>query len=572
MRVVGVERLEGPRRAYDLTVKNTHAYFVGPGVLAHNCGLTYENRKLVRAVTRGDGQIGQDITRNVLLMHGVVKMLPPMLGADPTPATVMIRGEIICKKSDFALHFKGESNPRNTASGTSKRESDNSKCAHLTVICYDIMPNLQPMASKMTELECLTRAGFLTPQWISCSFSQDVEYVYQEYLATKRAALDYDIDGLVVTLNDTAQREALGLSPDNRPKGAVAYKFPHETAVTTLRNIRWQVGNSGRITPVAEFDSVNLAGANVVQASLHNISNIRDLTNGLGFHTGDHIKVSRRNDVIPYLEELLATFPGERLLETPTECPSCKATLQRDGEYLVCRNPDCEAQATGAIKRWTEKLGVLHVGDSLIEAWLEAGLIADMADLYTMDPDDAAAVEIGGRVAGGSATKAITNLKAKMTLPLHVFVGSLGIPLIGRSMAKMIVDAGFNSLSKMLKAKVADIAGIPGVGDTKARAFVTGFQNRVGIVAKLLANGILIQDVTGALVGKSFCMTGFRDQALSDALEQQGGTMKGGVSRGLTYLIMQDTSSASGKAQKARQYGTQCISIDDAWALVGGKP
>ena len=258
--------------------------------------------------------------------------------------------------------------------------------------------------------------------------------------------------------------------------------------------------------------------------------------------------------------------------EIPTMCPSCRAPLSRDGEYLVCRNPDCEAQATGAIKRWVEKIGVLHVGDSLIEAWLEAGFIADPADLYTMDPDDAAGVEIGGRVAGGSATKAITNLKAKMTLPLHVFVGSLGIPLIGRSMAKAIVDGGFNSLSKMLKAKVPDIAGILGVGDTKARSFVTGFQQRVGLVAKLLANGILIQDVTGALVGKSFCMTGFRDGALSDALEQQGGTMKSGVSRGLTYLICLDSSSNSGKMQKARSYGTICISQEDAWNLAGGKP
>jgi len=268
----------------------------------------------------------------------------------------------------------------------------------------------------------------------------------------------------------------------------------------------------------------------------------------------------------------------------PTHCPSCTAPLSRDGEYLRCTNEDCPAQTTGAIKRYVSKVGVLHVGDALIEALVESNLVTDCADLYTLDPDEVALLEIGGRRVGGTADKAINNLNAKKTLPLHVLVGSLGIPLIGRSMAKIIVDAGYNTLSLMFKARVnhplmankngtwvtlPPLASIPSVGDTKAISFVEGFASRAGLIAKLLANGITVQDVSGPLVGKTFCMTGFRDQALAEAIEKAGGTMKGSVSKGLTYLISQDPNSTSGKAQTARQYGVKVIGIDEAQKLAG---
>lgn len=286
----------------------------------------------------------------------------------------------------------------------------------------------------------------------------------------------------------------------------------------------------------------------------------------------------------------------------PTHCPSCNAPTQRDGEYLVCRNEDCGAQAAGSLKRWVKKIGVLHVGETLIEAMAEAfphiltetefesrfgikqtalaqatkdqieaiqAAVMDIADLYCVDVDAVAALEIGGRRVGGTADKAINNLKAKMTLPLHILVGSVGIPLVGRDGAKTIVDAGFNTLSKMLKARIPEIAAIPGIGDTKARSFVEGFANKAGLLSKLLAVGVQVQSVSGPLVGMSFCMTGFRDAALSDAIELAGGTMKSSVSKGLTYLIAQDPSSTSGKAQTARKYGTKVIGIDEARKMAG---
>ena len=264
-------------------------------------------------------------------------------------------------------------------------------------------------------------------------------------------------------------------------------------------------------------------------------------------------------------------LPVRDYFEIPTVCPECGTALTRDGEYLVCRGDECPAQIAGMIKRWVKKIGVLHCGDSLIEAWIAAGQGEDVADLYLIDPDKAEDVDVSGRRAGGTATKAIKNLSEKKALPLHVFVGSLGIPLIGRSMAKMIVDGGFDSLSKMAKIKAySEVAKVAGVGDTKAKSFVDGFLAKLGLIGKLIGEaGITIQVSTGPLKDVSFCFTGFRDPALEAAIEKLGGTMKGSVSKGLTYLVAKDPTQMTGKAQKAQQIGTTVISIDDAKKLAG---
>ena len=541
--------------------------------------IKYVNRKLAQALTRGDGITGQDITRNVLLMQGAVKMLPPTMpngdavgGTMPTPDVVYVRGEVICLLDDFKNHFRGESNPRSTASGTMKRQSNFEKASHLTFVAYQCRPDGQAMPTKSMELETLKYFGFTMPRYSKAkAVPSEVENIYQAYVDSIRDSLNYEIDGLVIEIDDVNQREALGES-NNRPKGAIAYKFPHEAKPTILRNIRWQVGKSGRITPVAEFDTVNLVNSNVVQASLHNVSNIQALNHRREtpmFKVGDMILVSKRNDVIPYVEELLTLNETGEILSTPDQCPSCNGPLTMDGEYLVCKNIDCPAQVTGAIRRWVQKIGILHIGDALIEALVEDGYVEDIADLYTLEShENIEDLEINGRKARAAIKLAITNLNNKKTLPLHTLVGSLGIPLTGRDSAQTIVNAGYDTLSKMAKATISQIASIPGMGDIKARAFVTGLSQKLDLIAKLLENGIRIQSMSGPLSGKTFCLTGFRDPDLVLAIEQAGGTLKSSVVKNLNYLIAQDPNSNSGKMQKARKDGVNVIGIDEAWELV----
>lgn len=572
MRVVDIERVPGPRRAYDITVANTHAYFVGPGVLAHNCLLYYMDGRLEQALTRGDGVEGEDITRNVLKMKGIVPFIKGFNGD--------IRGEIVLRKSDHQAHFPTYANPRNAASGIAKR-LDGTGSEHLTVLHYRMhRKGGRAIPSKVAEFRILERLEAEVPSWGPFTSFEDLEEVYTRYVDGDRDALDYDIDGLVYEFSDPAHMDALG-EKNHRPRGAVAHKFPHDKKVSVLRNIRWQVGNTGRLTPVAEFDSVNLAGANVVQASLHNISNIDKLASKAGqssLFEGDQIIVSRRNDVIPYLEEVLQTnvlADHEPMrFEPPTECPVCGTAAERDGEYLICPNEDaCPAQVSGAIKKWVQKIGLKGVGKTLIDSLCEQGILSDASDLYTLDKGELAEIQMDGRRVGGTADTVVDELTSKMDLPLHIFVGALNIPLCSRSTCKTIVDSGFDTLAKMQKATFAEIASIPSMGSGRGRSFVEGLVSKLGLINRLLMVGITIKaPATGSMKGQSVCMTGFRDASMGEAIEDQGGTLKSGVSKTLTVLVAKDASSQSGKAKKARDYGVEVIGIDEMWDRLGGRP
>jgi len=547
--------------------------------------LTYTDGVLVRAATRGDGTTGEDITRNVRVMKGVPATLPTLPRGD-----VHIRGEIICKKSDFLREFAadGYSNPRNTASGTSKRHSGWQKCRHLTVYAYNLFLGaaLCGITSRTSEMITLVKWGFNVPWTEATAFeggggttsTDRIQAFHDTYTNGKRAQRDYEIDGLVVEVNDTGSRESLGTTPDGlRPRGAVAYKFPHEAQQTTLRNIRWQVGTTGRVTPVAEFDAVGLAGASVKQASLHNIANITKLTDGDGFMENATILVSRRNDVIPYVEALVSQHPLGVAFEPPTACPECGCGLGMAGEYLTCPNKGCPAQTLGGIRRWVKKIGVLHFGDRLIEAVVEAGMVESIPDLYRLDEQAMAGLSLNGRRVGGAAKRALGSLHAHKTLPLDTFVGSLGIPLCGRRMVGMLMDAGICDLNMLSQATEDQLALVPGFGVDKARAFRVGFDGRKDTIIGLYAVGVTVAPpqpktaTSGVLSGVSVCMTGFRDKSMENAISAAGGTVKSSVSKALGLLVAKDPNSTSGKAKKARSHGIEVIDPAEMWTRLGGQ-
>lgn len=258
--------------------------------------LYYVDGTLVQAVTRGDGEVGEDITRNVLKMKGVRKEIKGLTGN--------VRGEVTLRHSDWKAHFPSYSNPRNAASGIAKR-LDGVGCEHLTILHYRLLRDGKADLDKSVQFQAFEKLGMPTPNYVVLHNSgmghdpllADAHKVYERYVESARAALDYDIDGLVIEFNAADVQDALG-EKNNRPKGAVAYKFPHEKKPTRLQGIRWQVGNTGRVTPVAIFDTVRLAGADVSQASLHNVQRVEKLK----LFEGCNILVSRRNDVIPMVE------------------------------------------------------------------------------------------------------------------------------------------------------------------------------------------------------------------------------------------------------------------------------
>lgn len=526
--------------------------------------LVYEGGLLVRAVTRGDGKVGEDITRNVRVMKGV-----PHEVQHPWDFTV--RGEIVCTKADFAEHFAGESNPRNTASGTAKRQSEWQKCRHLTVIAYNVHGTGQP--SRTAELQWLKEHGFETPTtFANVTDLPAIEAIMADYVDHWRAETPYLIDGLVIELDATEAREAAGTSPDGMvPRGAVAYKFAHEMAGTTLCDVVWQTGPTGRITPVAVFAPVPLAGANVSRASLHNPGYVEGLG---GLAVGDQIRVSRRNDVIPAVECVLWRAGGTPLAPEIHACPACGSPTQRSGAYLVCPNEEtCPAQVLGEVKRWLSKTGVLHFGEAMVTAAVEADLVKSLGDLYRLDPATLGGLEMDGRRIGGAADRALASLHEHKDLDVATFVGSLGIPLCGRRMVEMLVKAGFDTLEKLEAATVNDLSMVDGFGLTKAVAFKKGWSARKPTMNDLLAAGVTVQPPTqpkisdNSLSNVSVCFTGVRDADLEALIVSKGGTIKSGVAKGLTYLVCKDPQSTSGKAVKARSLGVMTLSLSEAHAL-----
>jgi DNA ligase (NAD+) len=507
--------------------------------------VTYEKGALKQAITRGDGEIGERITPNAARMKGVPGKLKRALD-------VTVRGEIILMLSDMKKAFPAAANPRNQAAGTSKR-FDGEGCQHLSVLFYDLDITGEEHANEEEKFDHLAQLGFLTPNFVVCDLDGAIAE-HEAYAKTKRAKLDYEIDGLVLRANDVHAQHMLG-EVNNRPRGAVAFKFASQAKVTQVIDIIWDTGSSGRVSPVAIVAPVQLAGATVQRASLANASRVAEL--GIGI--GDEVLVSRRNDVIPYVEEVV-TKNGP-VAKAPTQCSICGAKLERSGEYLSCRNKKCRALVEGRIQNWVDAQGILEWGEGLISQLVEAKLVKEPADLYRLEPSDIAELEGRGTII---ATKVLKNLKAVLPLSLPKFLASLGVENFGAQTAKALVAGGFDTLAKVTEAGVEELAPLPGVGPAKAKAVVEGLRDRAPEIQRLLKVGVVpvTKKASGPLAGKTFCFTGALSQprkVYEQMVEERGGTLLSGVTKELHYLVMEDPQSGSSKAQKAAKYGTQCI-------------
>jgi DNA ligase (NAD+) len=282
------------------------------------------------------------------------------------------------------------------------------------------------------------------------------------------------------------------------------------------------------------------------------------------------VLISRRNDVIPYVEEVV-TKKG-KAAKIPTKCGTCESTLEKLGEYLACRNRECSALIEGRIQNWIDAVGVLDWGEKLIAQLVEAELVSEPADLYKLEAEQIAKLERRGMVIG---QKVLDNLKAQLPLSLPKFLAALGIENFGLQTAKALVAAGYDSIEKVQKATREQMAGLPGVGPSKAKAIADGIKARKAEIARLLAVGIVPVNRAnaGPLAGKTFCFTGALSRPrkeLEQMVEAHGGTLLSGVTKELNFLVMADPESGSSKSQKAKQYGTECLDEARFLAMLEG--
>lgn len=525
--------------------------------------LEYEKGKLVSAVTRGDGFMGEDIIANVVLMRGVPRHIDPPT-PQSKPITGVFRGEIVLTHDWFQLHFEDYSNPRNAASGQAKVEDREKakRCAYLTVYVYEAFIDGYQFENMTEKFMFIDDCDLMIPNHGGPSSLKTIEEHYINYESHFRDELFYDIDGLVIRYHKQKDYERAG-DRNNRPHGAVALKFTAESDTTTLRDVKWQVGNTGRVTPVAEFDPIELAGAEVQRSSLYNISYIHEL----GLNLEDEILVKRANDVIPRVVEVVVKN-SDGILEVPTHCPCCSDTLHMDGEYLVCLNSMCPAQVAGTLKSWVESLDLLDWGDFVLEELVAQNLVTTPSDLYKLKVDDIATLTNtgGARVGEKTANKLLDKLHANTEITLDQFLGGLNIPLCRDRSFRKAMKGGFDTLDKIVNATANEIASSSeGLGPKKADAMVEGLQKLSPVINELLEH-LTIIDKGGPLKGKSFCITGSLSRSrkvIEKAIKDSGGDVKKGVSQSLTYLVCNDKESNSSKAKKARKYEIPLISEDE---------
>ena len=528
-------------------------------------GLTYKAGKLISAGTRGNGLQGEDILSNVRKMQGVPLSLPQGYEID-----CFVRGEIILTKTNHQKYFADYANPRNAASGIAKRY-DGTGSEHLTVMSYEMITNAIGFQTELDVFNTLNAFRFKTPRtfWYTINGPDDSQNfihlangankVMKDYNEKLRDELPYDIDGLVVRIGVLAAQKSLG-ERNNKPKGAVAWKFAAAMKETTVKDIIIQVGNSGRVTPVAIVEPTHLMGATIERASLHNFSNIEKL----GIDIGAKVLLKRANDVIPYVEAV--TKATGTTFKAPTHCPICGEKVEFEGEFLMCLNNACPAKVKGKIKNWIKALNVLEWGDALVVGLLESGKLKTIDDLYKLTEDDLSSLP---RMGEKSAKKALMKIHEGKNITLEQFVGGLSIPMIGETITGLLIDAGYDTIDKIRKCSVRDFIDVPGIGTEKAYSLHRGLLENEKLIDSLL-ECVDIKSRAGNLVGKTFAFTGKTENkraSLEKMVADNGGSVKS-VSAGLSYLVIADPNSSSSKAVKARKLGIKLISEDDFLKMV----
>lgn len=535
--------------------------------------LQYEKGRLVRAVTRGDGVIGDDITANVKKMRGVLLELSGDAGpAGKAPFSGGIRGEVLMTKETLRRFYSDKKNCRNAANGLMKRK-DGSGSEHLEIICYDAatgtvgkpFSEIAPFQTETEKLSWLKSQGFLSVPTVQCRSVREV-IEYRAHIMDIRDTIPYDIDGLVIK-NDTIDTSDLARV---RPEKQIAFKFSLEEAVTTLRSVEWSESGA-TYTPIALIDPVHLAGTTVKRANLCNPRMIADMN----LNIGSRVLVTKRGEIIPKIEALVENPVSGVPIEQPSQCSCCGTPLCDEGTRLYCPNPACPKLIHHRIEKWLNTLEVRDFGTMLLKRLFDSRRIRSISDLYTLTASELASFE---RMGQRSAEKVYRALHAKRDIPLSVFIAGFDIEGVGQTMAEKLVESGFNTIEKLLAASEEDFARIYQFGKVLAHTLTTSLHEVKDEMLYLTNSGLIhiLPPVTAQnnlpLTGKSFCFTGelisMKRKDAEEMVQKKGGTIKSSVTKGLSYLVTNTPNSGSSKNKKAQELGTAIISEKEFLPLV----
>ncbi|MBO7657023.1 MAG: NAD-dependent DNA ligase LigA [Alphaproteobacteria bacterium] len=536
----------------------------------------YEHGELVRALTRGSGVAGEDITENIKTISDIPQKL-----AGKFPDVIEVRGEVYMMRDDFiALNAVAEqsgdkvfANPRNAAAGSLRQLNPKITASRkLSAFGYTYGAVSEKMWRTQSEyFDCLESWGFKTTRtWARHASSMDeIQAMYNDIILS-RADIPFDIDGLVIKVNDVATQEHMGARA-NSPRWEVAYKFPAARAITTLRGITIQVGRTGVLTPVAELEPINIGGVVVSRATLHNADEIARLN----VRVGDKVTVQRAGDVIPQIVGVAESAPNAMPFEFPTKCPVCGGDVVRaDGAVANrCVNTlGCPAQRIGELEHFVSRPGfdIDGIGTKQLELFVERGWIESPADIFTL-------IEKHGdeiKRLDGFGEKSVANLNSAIdgarTIDFARFLTAIGIPDVGKTTAKLLAKH-FRNLDDLRAATPEDLIAIDGIGEVMAREIISFFKNarNVAVIENLLKYVTIKYAVkntkTTELTDKKIVLTGTlskysRDEA-REILENMGARVQGSVSA-KTDIVLAGADAGS-KLKRANELNITIWSEDD---------
>ncbi len=545
--------------------------------------LTYENGQLIKAVTRGDGFQGDDVTTNIKTINSV----PLQLKGD-YPPKFDIRGEIVLPFEGFAKMnaervANGEEpymNPRNTASGSLKLQ-DSALVAQRPLDCllYGIVGENTGIDTQWQMLEKAREWGFKVPTIAKLCKSTDEVMNFVEYWDVHRHELPYETDGVVIKVNSLQQQDELGHTSKS-PRWAMAYKFKAEQVSTILNEITYQVGRTGAITPVANLEPVLLAGTTVKRASLHNADQIAKYD----IREKDTVYVEKGGEIIPKI--IGVDFSKRPQESVPTQyiehCPECNTPLQRtegDAKHYCTNYYGCPVQITGRIQHYISRkaMDIEGMGSETVTLLFQEGLITNYADLYELTKEQVMPLE---RMAEKSAENLITGVAASVKIPFERVLFALGIRFVGETVAKKLAKA-YKNIDALMRASEEELTAVDEIGERIAQSVIEFFQNENNrlIINRLKSVGVQfaisaekLENQTEKLKGQTFVVSGVFEKVsrneLKKLIEDNGGKVGSSVSSKTTFLVAGDKMGPS-KRTKAESLNVQIISEDDFLAIIG---
>ena len=560
-------------------------YVMEPKIDGLACSLIYENGKLVRAATRGDGVVGENVTANVRTIRSIPLTLKVPEG-EAVPELLDVRGEVYMPRQAFMRlneqrAERGESefaNPRNAAAG-SLRQLDPQVTASrsLSFFAYYLVgEGAQPKHSE--SLALLARYGFKVSENYKVVENIDEAIKYIGDFNELRQGLSYDTDGAVIKVNDVYQQRILGATGKD-PRWATAYKYPPEQAETTLEDIDWRVGRTGVLTPTAVLTPVKLSGSVISRATLHN----EDFIRAKDIRIGDRVIINKAGEIIPEVLRVVVEkrTGGEKEVEIPNVCPECGWRVERQGEEAAirCTNPHCPALGREGLIHFVSRdaMNIDGCGPSVINALLDAGLVRDAADLYSLRKDDLLKLE---RMGEKSADNLLAALDESKKNELDKLLFALGIRHVGAKVARILATE-FGSMEKLQQAQPEELAQIRDIGDKIAESAVTWLNvpANIDLVERLAAAGLTMTFTPPAsqednpFFGKTLVFTGTmptlgRAEAKTMA-QDVGAKVSGSVSKKTDYVIA--GAEAGSKLEKAQQLGVTVIDEAEFLRLLKGE-